>query len=582
MVKAGSGYVPVYNPAFPVSYSANFMSGNLPVGAAFSRASNAMQYNSAGYLVWAPSNLCLYSYNWVSGGASTYWATINTSLALNSSVLGPDGLQSNQFNYSVGTAGSSAIKYTSTTLANVATSWTASVWLKADNAITITLRLYSNGVGYLNTQTANVTTTWQQFSVTGAATIADTGQLIFDMCSAGTAGINIYGADCQLEYTSYNSPQAYNATNGSQYYGRRLEYNPSTLALNGSKLETQSTNLVTYSTPSSTNWTLSASVITSNSTTGPDNMVDASLIGDTTASSAHYVYTPNISLTSGNSYTYSIFAKAGTNETYIQITDTSNTTFYVNFSLSASGSYVANGSGVTATIQQLPNSWYRCSMTFTAGSTATSNLIVALLGAAGSIASARLLSYTGVSGNGIYATGAQAENIVYPTSFIPTNSLTVTRAADFYTLPGLTFNQSQGSAILEFATGLVVPSNAYIMQFSDGTVNNRYLLYTASSTTLNDYFYTSLTNVFNSTIGAMAPSTIYRAGMTYKTGAYAGSLLSNTLYTNSSPTPMGQTLTTFELGSSGIVGAGALNGWLRNFQYWQYSLPNSMLHLGTK
>ena len=123
-------------------------------------------------------------------------------------------------------------------------------------------------------------------------------------------------------------------------------------------------NLIYPSIPSSSGYSVLNSTLTTNNTTSPDGTTTATLM---TASSGTgiipYIEVSNSNSTSTVVFTHSIFAKAGTHN-YVQLSINSQSSFFANFDLST-GSVGTTGGGVTTSITNVGNSWYRISMTFT-------------------------------------------------------------------------------------------------------------------------------------------------------------------------------------------------------------------------
>jgi hypothetical protein len=93
--------------------------------------------------------------------------------------------------------------------------------------------------------------------------------------------------------------------------------------------------------------------------------------------------------------------------------------------------------------------------------------------------------YTGDGTSGLYIWGAQLEAGAFPTSYIPTTSATVTRAADNASMVGSNFsswyNQSEGTIFASadrIYTGNFV-GDTYIANLSDGTNSNEIAIYGA-------------------------------------------------------------------------------------------------------
>jgi len=128
-------------------------------------------------------------------------------------------------------------------------------------------------------------------------------------------------------------------------------------------------NLLTYSEQfNDAAWTPNAATVTTNSTVAPDGTTTADTLTPLgLAGSIPRVAQLSTATVTGAGYTASIYAKAGT-WTFLQIYIANQSSEWVNFTLTGSGSASTNGS-CTATIEALPSGWYRCEMRYTAGGT---------------------------------------------------------------------------------------------------------------------------------------------------------------------------------------------------------------------
>lgn len=170
----------------------------------------------------------------------------------------------------------------------------------------------------------------------------------------------------------------------------------------GLLLEPAKTNLLTRSEEFNILWTTgSGAGVTPNQAEAPDETLTADLVGGISTSSH---LQQNVT-TSGLTYTFSVYAKPNTLSSF-GFGGTGLGT-WASFNLST------RTCSSNARIEILPNDWFRCSAT----QALTSSSIRLVLGA----------------GN-LYFWGAQLEESAYATSYIPTITATVTRAAELLSI----------------------------------------------------------------------------------------------------------------------------------------------------
>jgi hypothetical protein len=292
----------------------------------------------------------------------------------------------------------------------------------------------------------------------------------------------------------------------------RFDHNPVTGESLGLLIEGQRSNLVTYSDDfADAAWTKTRASITSNTIVAPNGTLTGDKLFVDTQNGWHYIL-QSISVTSGTTYTLSVYAKKAEQE-YIQIHfpstqfGDSNAANGAVFNLST-GAISAQGSTLlAASITSVGNGWYRCSITKAATSTATATIPITLVNQA----TFSTTGYTGDGYSGIYIWGAQLEAGAFPTSYIQTVAATVTRNADAASMTGANFtswfNNAEGTVYSEASTYAQTASDKRVWAISTGATANN----------MSQHFGSTSGGILNSVINT---NNVFQYGP--NEGAYSG------------------------------------------------------------
>ncbi len=236
----------------------------------------------------------------------------------------------------------------------------------------------------------------------------------------------------------------------------RLDYDPSNMSLLGWLLEESSSNTCLQSQTFETTWTTpDLGNVSANQTKSPDgtNNADA-LIASSSATGMVAVKQQGFTFNNGSHYTVSVWAKKKDLD-FLEISNkddgAAGMTFAQTFNLSTGATGASGGTVFASRMRAFPNDWYRCEVTFEAtGASATDIYLKARSDNAVST------TFAATNQQGIYIWGAQIEGKKYATSYIPTTTAIVVRAADVAYIDGTEgkWNWDVGVSLLIDATPL--------------------------------------------------------------------------------------------------------------------------------
>lgn len=452
-------------------YLTNGSSKSLNDAFTFTRNGNATMVDSDGLIKWAPHNLLSYSESfddasWTKGGITSGGPSVTPDV-----VASPDGdVTADEIDYTNTTSGQfvrKTISYLGGTFGSISV-WAYSPAVGGSPTIRITTNntvAWGTGVS----QSFNLTTGWQLLTLTDVlVTNASTMHVMFGAAKAdGTVDTSVFGKVYLWGAHLYrsdlggmvNNPvrgDSYVPTTSSAVYMPRVghhKYNGDQWVDKGGLFESEArTNLITYSNDFSSDWTTSSASLTADQLTSPDGQVNASLLaGNGSSSFPTLAYA--LSISSTTTVTFSFHVKANTaDEVFVRFAGTNvngGTVSVTGFNFATETFDTRTGTAATSSnYEKLANGWYRLSVTVT--------------GDAFTDVSIRP-EFNNANTDSVYIYGAQLEAARTPSSYIPTNGASVTRAAESITVP---------YANLPWPTPTYIGDELIVNgDFSDGTNN---------------------------------------------------------------------------------------------------------------
>ena len=346
----------------------------------------------------------------------------------------------------------------------------------------------------------------------------------------------------------------------------RFDQNPATGESLGLLVEEARINSQTYSNSFSTNWTLNqngTTTVTPNAAIGPSGQLDATKLSNTAGA---YILGPNFTddnVGFGMSATYNLSTKTITTQ----------------------------GSVVSTSLTELGNGWFRCA--FMPNTSTKYAQTVFVKAAESSIltiehyVNAIRLSVTGGIGVGVYIWGAQVEAGTFPTSYIPTTTATVTRAADIASITGANFsswwNPNSSTYYASFFSQAKAKDNNAILGIN-GNSSERQLQFAVNGGSVNSVqittrvdavFYTSLVSTTSLGVPIKAAGIINDTEIKISVNGTLGNSASPPRIASSAPTTM-------DIGRFLAESQYSLNGTIARLTYWPTRLYDQALQYITQ
>lgn len=559
----------------------------------YTRASTATYYNGVTTAV-AEQNLQIYSQEFDNAS----WTKENGTVTANSIVTtAPDGTNTADL-FTENTATSThGLVASASSIANQPMVFSA--FIKPNGRTVIRLDWLANdgfyvlatltGSGTINNGTGTVTALangWYRLALVITPTVAASGFRI-RMCESvggglgvtnytgdGTSGIYVWGA--QLEQRSAVSAYTPTTTQAITNYipvlltaasgVPRFDHNPISGDSLGFLVEQQSTNLLLQSqTFDSASWQkFFGATITANTVIAPDGTLTGDKMVEGTGTVTPHIL-QGVSITA-TTYTFTVFAKpAGNDYMWFRVDALSfNRWAFINI---ANGTLGTVDAGLTVSVVDVGNGWYRCVLTYTATTSGLGTFYI------GTSKTNSLTGYTGDGYSGIYIWGAQLEAAAFPTSYIATVASQVTRAADAASMTGTNFsswfNNAEGTLYGE-TTGYTV-GNVIIGTMSDGTANNAILL---STITVNGRLFVRRNTTIEADIATSAITNSAKLVGAYKTNDCAAT--ANGTTPNADLSVLLPILDRFTIGRN-TVGNETGNQTIKKLAYYPRRLSNEEL-----
>lgn len=347
----------------------------------------------------------------------------------------------------------------------------------------------------------------------------------------------------------------------------RFDYDPNTHTANGILIEESRTNLQIYSN-SFSNWVNNGGLatITDNVATSPEGILNASTISSTAGGAGVY---RNSTTVNGASYTQSIYLKylSGSSTTIRFGNDSNNRYITINplsMTVSNAGASVGKYS-----VSNIGNGWYRFTLTWTSISTSEPTVLYNMVGLPLNIA--------------VY--GAQLEQGIFATSYIPTTTATVTRAVDNLTIPtGSWFNASAGTLFGEAKSydSIAVTSvgaSPTVASINTSVSSNIARLGRYISTPSTGFFQSGVAGLTVTNMGTWANASSQKTAGNYDASGFSSILGTNPIVASASGSLSG-TISNIKIGQ--YAGSGYWSSTISKVKYYPTRVSDTQLQLLTQ
>ena len=366
----------------------------------------------------------------------------------------------------------------------------------------------------------------------------------------------------------------------------RFDHDPVTGECLGLLIEEQRVNYET-NTEDPTQWTISNMIPTGNSVILPTGQVSTTVEyqGETTDPNSKIIrpLPSGSGITAGDTWCFSIFLKAGTEDT-VNINMQNNTATEgvrvnsFNMLTGEDNGIIINGDATNGEFGAIsyPNGWWRVYIRGTFANDANGmQTFIRLQGFSNQVSVTTSFS----------AWGAQLEKASFMTSYIPRpDASTATRTTDNASITGSNFtewyNQSGGTIKAEYSYSSINTQNYCPFSFDNGT--NQEVLVEANFTPNGDRVLSSTggvsqanTGIYYYNIGENIKRTIGYKLNDFGTSVNGSSVFLDNTYIPPNPTQLC-------IGHAGYFNSSRINGHIKNLQYYPNRLSNSQLITLTK
>ena len=362
----------------------------------------------------------------------------------------------------------------------------------------------------------------------------------------------------------------------------RIEYDAGGSCL-GLLMEASRTNLVLQSQTLPTSWATAACSVSADAGTAPDGTTTADKIVENSATAQHVITQIGITpLVAASVYTVSFFVKAAERfrGRLIFLDSTQTDGVSVNFNLNTatvSGAAALGAGTLTASgIEAYANGWYRVWVSGAMNNAKTTG--GPYLNLQDSVGNQ---SYLGDGTSGMLAWGAQLELGAFPSTYIPTTTVSVARTAcsAIRTL-STEYSATAGTVVIQGrASGGRDGSNAQTaFDLNDASALNRISLNRPSAGDVARFSAITATVEQGPIDATFVNSANYKAAMAFALNDLAFSF--NGAAVSTDTVAALPTATRLELGC-GVVGTLQANGHIRTFDYYPTRQPNAFLALAS-